>query len=160
MKLFIRQKIFSFKDRYSVVDENNRPVFQVEGQLFSFGAKIRVYDMQGGELFYIEQKLFRFLPEYMVYQGSNLCARIQKQFSFLKPRLHMESAYGDFDIDGSFWGMDFNISLNNKLMGSIQKSWFTFGDAYEMTIADGADAALFVTLVIAIDHCLHNNNNS
>ena len=107
MELYIRQRVFSIGDKYDVYDEYQQPVFHVEGEIFTWGAKIHLYDLSGNELYYIQQKVFAFMPEYAVFQGENFCARIKKEFTFLRPRLNVESAFGNFEISGEFWNMDY-----------------------------------------------------
>lgn len=158
MNLYIKQKVFSIRDKYNVYNGAQQPVFTVESEFFSFGAKIHVYDLLGVELFYIEQKLFRFLPEYHIFNQNTCCAIVKKEFSLFKPRLHIESQFGSFHIEGNLWGMDFVILNGDIPVGEIHKTWLSFGDSYELVIRDPNDAPFFSTLVIAIDHCLHNDD--
>ncbi len=158
MKYYIKQKVFSLGDKYYVYNENEQPVFTVEGELFSFGARIHLYTMQGDEVFFIQQKVMTFLPKYEIFRRETLCAEVVKEFSLFSPRLSVSSQFGDFSLDGEIFGMDFTISAQGRLLGSITKEWFTFGDAYVLDIAEGEDDAFFVALVIAIDHCLHNGD--
>ena len=44
MKLYIRQKIFSWRDKYQIWNESGTPVYFVEGEFFSFGAKLHLLD--------------------------------------------------------------------------------------------------------------------
>lgn len=158
MVLYIKQRVFSFGDKYNVFNEQEQPIFAVQGQIFSFGAKIHVYDLAGNELYYIEQKLFRFLPEYHIFSSGNLCAVIKKEFSFFKPRLYIQSQFGDFRIEGNLFSMDFIIMNGDLQVGEIHKKWLSFGDSYELIVNNPDDAAFFSTMVIAIDNCLHNEN--
>jgi uncharacterized protein YxjI len=77
MKLYIKQKVFSLRDKYNVYNEAQQPVFTVAGE-FSIGAKIHLYDLLGVELFYIEQKLFRFLPRVSHLQSEDLLCNRQE----------------------------------------------------------------------------------
>ncbi|NLU32514.1 MAG: hypothetical protein GXX04_07830 [Clostridiaceae bacterium] len=158
MKLYIKQKVFSLGDRYYVFDENQRPVFTVQGQIFTIGAKIHIYDITGQELYYIERRLFRLLPEYHIFCGDNHCAIVKKEFSLFRPRLAIQSQYGDYTIEGSLFGMDFVIYNEGIPVGEVHKKWFAFGDSYELDVIDPNNAAFFSALVIAIDNCLHNEN--
>jgi uncharacterized protein YxjI len=45
MKLYIKQKVFSWADRFTVKDENGADRYFVEGEMFSWGKKLHVYDM-------------------------------------------------------------------------------------------------------------------
>jgi hypothetical protein len=62
MKLYIKQKVFTFGDKFSVYDENGDERYYVEGEVFTFGKKLHLYSLGGRELAYIEKKLLTFLP--------------------------------------------------------------------------------------------------
>lgn len=158
MILYIKQKVFSIGDKYNVFNESLQPVFAVSSEVFTFGAKIHVYDLIGNELYFIQQKLFRFLPEYHIFNPSGPCATIKKEFSFLKPKLTIDSSFGSFSIEGNLFGMDFAIWNGSILVGEIHKTWMSFGDSYELVIQNPDDAPFFATMAIAIDHCIHNEN--
>lgn len=160
MILYIRQKLFSLGDRFTITDENGDGVFEVQGRVFTIGAKLHLYDMNGNELYYVEQQLFRLLPQYYIYEGGRQCAVVNKEFSLFQPRLNVSSSYGDIRIDGDFFGMDFSLFLNGGLVGAISKEWLSFTDYYRLEIPDGANAPFFCALVIAIDNCLHNGDNN
>ncbi|MGI6050191.1 MAG: LURP-one-related/scramblase family protein [Acetivibrionales bacterium] len=158
-RLYIKQKVFSIRDRYSIFDEQGQPVFNVEGKIFSFGAKIHLYDAAGMELLYIEQKLFRFLPEYHIYSGNTLIAVIKKEFSLFKPKLNIQSQFGDYSFIGNLFGMDFSIVRDNMVIGELHKVWLSWGDSYELIVENENDVPLFCALSIAIDHCIHNESD-
>ena len=160
MKLYIRQKIFSWRDKYQIWNESGTPVYFVEGEFFSFGAKLHLLDKTGAELYRIEQQIFRFMPEYHIYKGDTLCAVVKKKFMLFGHAIDIDSDFGQFAIDGNFWGMDFTNSTNGVVIGAISKEWFNFADCYELDIASETDPGFFTTLVIAIDHCIHNESNS
>ena len=159
IKLYIKQKVFPIGDKYSIFNEEQQPVFSVSSEIFTFGAKIHLYDVAGLELFFIQQKLFKFLPEYHIYNGDSLRAIIKKEFSFFRPKLNITSQYGYFTFEGEIFAMDFAIYNNGKIVGELRKKWLSFGDSYELTIYDDNNAAFFCAIAVAIDHCLHNENN-
>ncbi len=160
MTLYIRQKLFSIGDKFNITDVHGNNIFEVQGRIFTIGAKLHLFDMQGRELYYVEQKLFRFLPQYYIYEQGRQCAVVNREFTFFRPRLSVSSSYGDISIDGDFFSMNFSLFLNGGLIGSISKEWFSFTDFYRLDIPDGANAAFFCALVIAIDNCLHNGDQS
>ncbi len=160
MTLYIRQRFFSIGDRFTITDEQENPVFTVQGEIFSFGAKLHLYDLSGRELYYVEQKIFRFLPQYYIYQGGRQCAVVNKELTFFRPRLSVSSSMGDISIDGDFFSMSFALYLNGGLIGSISKEFFSFTDFYRLEIPNGTDPAFFCSLVIAIDNCLHDGNKN
>ncbi len=54
-------------------------------------------------------------------------------------------------VDDELWSHDYTITSNSGIVASISKAWFTWGDSYELDIADGADEISAVALVLAID---------
>ncbi|NLX60932.1 MAG: hypothetical protein GXZ06_00190 [Tissierellia bacterium] len=160
MRYLVREKIFSFADRFKIQDEYGNDRFQVEGQLFSFGNKLRIYDSQGRELIYIEQKIWRLLPEYYIYRGDRLLARLKKELTLFKPRFTIESQYGDFTIDGDIFAHNFNILKNGRPVAWVSKKWFSFSDTYAVEILEEEDHAFILSLAIVLDQVLYDDRNS
>ena len=47
MDLYIKQKVFSWKDKFSVYDRNGEQRYYVEGEVFTVGKKLHLYDNFG-----------------------------------------------------------------------------------------------------------------
>lgn len=159
MRVNIRQKVFSFGDKFSVNAENGTPIIFVEGKVFSIGNKLKVLDTQGAELFYIEQKVFKILPEYRIFSNGEEIAFLKKEFTFFKPKINITSTYGDFTIDGNFLGYNFNILKQGKIVGTVSKKFVAFSDTYTLDIFEDENIPFLITLVIVIDQILHDNEN-
>jgi len=149
MKLYIRQKVFSWVDRFTVKDENGQDCYFVEGEFFSLGKKLHVYHMDGAEAAFIQQKVLSFLPRFFVFVAGQQAAEIVKQFSFLHPVYSIEGM--GWEIEGSFWAHDYAILAGEKQIVTIHKEWMSWGDCYELDIADGEDEVLALSVVLAID---------
>ena len=76
MKLYTKQKVFSWKDKCTVKDEYGQDKYYVEGEFFSFGRKLHVYDMEQQEVAYIEQQVMHLMPHYNVHIGGQFAAEI------------------------------------------------------------------------------------
>ena len=76
MKLYIREKVFSWGDKFTVKDEYGRDKYMVQGEIFSWGKKLHVYDMTGREVAFIRQKLLSWMPRYEVSCGGAPIAEI------------------------------------------------------------------------------------
>ena len=50
MKLYIKEKVFSWTDRFTVRDEQGNDKYYVEGEFFSWGKKLHVYDLHDREV--------------------------------------------------------------------------------------------------------------
>jgi len=160
LKLYIKQKVFSLTDKYNICDELGNTVFQVKRELLTLGAKFHVCDTSGNELYFISQKLLTFLAEYNIFKGPLQYARVKKQLTLLKPKINVESQYGNFEISGNVFSMNFEILCDGRYVGSLTKKWLSWGDSYELDIENEDDPAFFCCLAIAIDNCLHNESNS
>lgn len=160
MRFIVTQKIFSFADSFIIHDENQRPVYKVEGRLFSFGNKLTIYNMSGGEAVYIEQKLFKFLPEYHLHRQGIRLAIIKKEFTFMKPRFNIQSQLGNYKVEGDFFNYNFDIRKGRDVVARVNKKFFAMRDTYGIDIADGEDAELLLAMCIVIDQVLHDNNHN
>ena len=157
MKLLIQQEIFTFRDRFTVMDERGCDRYYVKGELFSWGKKLHVTDLGGREVAYVEQQLFTFRPRYAVYVGGALIGEVVKEFTFFRPRYTVEGA--DWDVEGDFWAHDYTVSRRGIPVVSIQKEWFTWGDCYALDIRDPADEIRALALVLAMDCAIEQQNN-
>jgi uncharacterized protein YxjI len=159
MKFYIREKIFSIGDKFSIKDVSGSDVFNVEGRIFSMGNKLRIYDMFNNEIVYIEQKLFKLLPEYNIYLDGKYAAKVKKEFTFFSNRFDIDSIMGNFDIEGDFFAHDFSIMKNGSTVAVINKKWVSWGDTYEINIDEQENYAFILAMVIVIDQVLHDNKN-
>lgn len=159
MRYIVRERIFSFSDKFDIVDESGSPIYQVVGKIFSIGNKLNIYDMAGKELIYIEQQVFRFLPEYNIYRGNKILAKVKKELTLFRPKFNIESSYGNFTIDGDIFHYNFNILKNGNVVASISKKWIAFSDTYSVDIASSEDQSFILALVIVLDQVFHDDNN-
>ena len=158
MKLYIKEKLFTWGDKFTVKDEFGKDKYIVEGEILSFGKKLHVYDTAGTEVAFIKQELFRFLPVSSVFCGDRQVAEIKKEFSFLFPRYSIEGL--GWDIEGHFMAHDYEITKNGHPIVSISKEWMTWGDSYELNITDSADEIVALAVVLTIDCVVESQNNS
>lgn len=149
-RLFIKQQVFSFRDRFFVKDETEADVYYVEGEVLTLGKKLRVYDKADQEVLYIEQKLWRFLPEFDLYAKGHHVATVKKEFAFLKNNYQIIGK--NWSIDGSVTAHEYVIRDNeNKVIADISKKWFSWGDSYEIIIYNDDQVDILLGIVIAID---------
>ena len=149
MKLYIKQKVFSWGDKFTVKNAHGEDKYYVEGEIFSWGKKLHVYDLNYREVAFIKQEVWSFLPRYYVYVGDREVAQIVKEFTFLFPKYRIDGL--GWEIDGGFWNHDYEITRNGIPIVAIHKEWMTWGDCYEMDIADGADEIIALAVVMTID---------
>lgn len=160
MKLYIQQKVFSFTDSFNVYDQWGKTVYSVEGKFLSIGKKLFVFDTFGNEAAYIEQKVLSFLPRYFVYTNGELRAEIVKSFTLFRHRYTVEGP--GWEVNGNFLAHDYEVTRGGVPVIRISKQWLSFGDCYELDIADGESEILALSVVLAIDCAMaqaNSNNN-
>ena len=159
MKLYIKEKVFSWSDKFYVMDEDGNEKYIVEGEFFSLGKKLHVYDLQGAEVAFIKQELMTFLPRFTVYAGGGEIAQVKREFTFFRPRYTIEGL--GWEVDGSFWEHDYQITRYGQPIVTITKEWMTWGDSYELDIANPADEIVALAVVLTIDCVqeMQQNNN-
>ena len=158
MKLYIKQRIFSWTDSYDVYDETGEPRYEVKAELFALGHQIHVYDKRTGrELGSIHQKLFTLLPQFEIVIDGRVQGTIRKEFSFLRPRYQVD--YRSWDVEGDFLGWDYRVTAGSMEIMSISKELFRWSDTYVLRYNNPANEMPGLLLVIAIDavNCSHND---
>lgn len=149
MKLYIKQKVFTWGDKFTVKDEMGQDRYYVEGEVFTFGRKLHVYDMSGREVAFIKQEVWSWMPRYYVFCGGRQVAEIKREFTFLFPKYSIDGL--GWEVDGSFLAHDYQITKNGYPIVSIRKEWMTWGDSYELDIANPQDEIVALATVLTID---------
>ena len=154
MKLYIKQKVFSWTDKFTVKTFYGEDKYSVTGEMFSLGKKLHVCDMAGREVAFIQQKIFSFMPRYFVFVGDTQVAEIVRKFSLFRPKY--EVAGLNWQVEGDFFAHNYIITDAGEKVVEINKEWMTWGDCYELDIADGADEIVALATVLAIDCATEN----
>ena len=149
MKLYLKQKFFSWKDRAWVKNEFGEDSYFIEGKVVSLGKKLRLMDTQERELAFIRQKVPALLPTFFIEIDGRQVAQIKKQFTFLKPKYVIDGP--GWEVQGDFFGHDYVVLEGDKTVISIHKKWMSWGDSFELDIAYGTDPVLALSVVLAID---------
>jgi uncharacterized protein YxjI len=158
MKLYIKQKVFSWTDKFTVKDEFGADRYYVEGEFFSWGKKLHVYEAQtGSEAAFIQQKVFSFLPRYYVFVNEVQVLEIVKEFTLLRPRYTVSGK--NWDIEGDFFSHEYTVTQNGMQVAGITKEWLSWGDSYAITIDRPEDEVPALAAVIAIDCAIAQQNN-
>ena len=158
MKRYIKEKVFSWGDKFTVKDEQGHDKYVVEGEVFSWGKKLHIYDMTGREVAFIKQEVWSFLPRYYVFCGGRQVAEIKKEFTFLFPKYSIEGL--GWEIEGSFLAHEYEITKGGRSIVTISKEWMTWGDSYELDIANPADEMIALAVVITIDCVMESSSGA
>ncbi len=159
MKYYIKQKVFSLKDKFTVKDYSQKDVYQVQGKVISLTNKLELLNMDGSQALNAKKKLFRFLPLYNIYSPHDEeLAEIKKLLAF-KPKFEVLVGNDKYHVAGTLFAHTFQIFKDDVEVASITKKVLSFGDTYEIDILDENNKELFLFIVIIIDQIVHENKN-
>ena len=149
MKLYIKEKVFSWSDKFTVRDHLGNDKYYVQGEFFSWGKKLHVYDTRGAEVAFIKQEVWSWMPKFYVFCDGDQVAEIRKEFTFFYPKYRIDGL--GWEINGSFWEHEFDITQAGRPIVTISKEWMTWGDSYELDISDSANEIVALAVVLTID---------
>ena len=148
--LYLNQKILAVRDKFAVLDDQERPVYQVSGSLFRIPKRFEIMDASGQVVGTVTKKVVALMPRFDLNIDRRTVVTIQKKVTFFKPRYELTAA--GLTVQGDFWDMNFEVVRNGVVVGSVAKRWFSIGDKYEISIANDDDELIMVGLVVAIDY--------
>lgn len=149
MKLYMKQKVISWGDKFTVTDESGEVLYTVEGEVPSFGHKLHIYDPLGNEAAFIHKKLFTLLPRYFVTVDGQEAAEIVKPISFLHPKYEIKGP--DWEATGDVLGHNYEIKMGGDTVAAVHRKWMSWGDTYEIDVAAEANEVLTLAVVLTID---------
>lgn len=149
MKLYFKQRLFSWFDSYDIYSEAGDTVYTVEGQ-FSFGRCLHIRNADGEHIATLKQVPLSFLPTFELYEGDSVIGSVRKEFSFFKPSFSID--FRGWYAEGDFFEWDYTITDGaGKCVANIEKELFQLTDSYMIDVTDPADALHALMLVLAID---------
>lgn len=157
MKLYIKQKVFTLTEDFSVTDENNEPVFRVTGSFMRIPKKYEIYDMNGSLVCEIEKHLFRLFSHFDI-RSDSVQLTVKKDFTFFKTAISIVGS--DWRLIGDIFNLDFALVSGNYPIMSFRKAFLSWGDFYELDISDEKDAILCLAIVIVIDRIIAENQRA
>ncbi len=151
MKLYMKQKVFSLKDRFTIINEYGEVCYTAEGEFWTFLKRLHIYDHEGNEAACLQQ-VFSFMPKYEVIVNNHMIAVVKKKFSF--PRSEYEIEGLDWHVDGGWHEHEYEITNDSRVIVSVHKEWMSWGDSYEIDVKDPLDEVNALAVVLAIDAVL------
>ena len=129
MKLYFKQRFFSWFDSYDIFYEDGSVAYTVKGKL-SWGHKLVIYDMAGRE-----------------------CG-LRRRFSFIHPKYEID--FNGWKVIGNFLEWNYTITdAHGYVVAAVDKELFHLTDHYAIDVANPSDAlpALMFTLAIDAEKC-------
>ena len=158
MKLFIKQKVFSLNEKFTVKDEFGFDKYFVEGAFMSFPKQFTIFDSLGGVSARITRKPFSFPARYSVDAGGVRIAEIAKEFTLFNQKFTVDGP--NWTVKGDFLSHEYNVFSGNCVIATISKEWFSWGDSYVIYVPDTSNELLSLAVVITIDEVLSRSSST
>lgn len=154
LKYYMKQKVLSIRDKYSIYDAYENPVYNVVGKLT--GLSFSVQNADGDELLSIKKKLVAVMPEYTLMEGKKEVGHIKKKMKLTRAEIAGKVNGKELTIKGDMMGYAFNIMMDGVAVGNVDTERLTWGDCYSIEVLDPELKDLIVAIAIICDNTLKN----
>jgi len=149
MKLFIKQRAFSWFDNYKIFDEDGNPIYRIRGEL-SWGHCLRMYDTDDSEVCMVREKADTLLPKFEMYIGGTYIGCISKEPDVAKNVYTID--FNGWRIESDLMENDFQIyNGTGYQIASMTKEVLNPADTYQIKITSPQDELYVLMLMVAID---------
>lgn len=148
MRLYFKQRFFSWFDSYDIYNENGDVLYTVQGQM-AWGHKLQIYNASGQHVGTLREQILTFLPRFDIHLGDEHVGTITKQFTFFKPSFSLDC--NGWNVEGNFWEWDYSIRSNSGVVARIEKQFLSLTDTYLIDVLNPGDSLLALMIVLAID---------
>ncbi len=149
VKLLFKQRLFSWFDSYDIYTETGEIAYTVKGQ-FAWGHCLKIFDCTGNEVGTVRERVISFLPKFEIYLKDRYLGCICKEFSFFRPKFHIDC--NGWQVEGDFFEWDYHIlDSSGYCIATISKELFHLTDTYTIEVNDDRQALSVLMMVLAID---------
>ncbi|MCC5803746.1 LURP-one-related/scramblase family protein [Rossellomorea vietnamensis] len=148
-QLYIKQKVFSLSEKFTVKDQDEKDVYYVEGSFMKVPKTFTIMNQDRDEVALITKKVLSFLPTFFVEVNGQEVVTIKKELSFLKAKYSIDAE--GIEVEGNWMDMNFQVLHQGRVVGEVGKEWFSWGDSYRVQILEEEMETVILALVIAID---------
>lgn len=149
MNLYLKQKVMSLRDRFTVYDANETPLYTVEGKFVSVHRKHSIFNTAGEEVANISMKVLSLMPKFFIECPVGTSYEMKGKFVFAHEKYVIDKL--GWELKGKFLEHDYTITKDDTEIASIHQKWISWGDTYEITVNDDTDAVMVLATILCID---------
>lgn len=149
MELYLKQKVFSIKDKFNVYDAEENPVYAVEGKVVSLHHRHFIHDMDGKQVASISQKPIALMPKFFIELADGKTYEMKSKLAIAHEVCTIEEL--GWEIRGKIMLHDYTITKNGETVATVHQKWLSWGDTYEISVADPADVVLVLSVMLCFD---------
>ena len=158
MKIYVKQKVISWSNSFTVKDEYGDDRWYAKSEIFSLGLKLHVIDADGVERALIRRKLWTpFFPRCTI-DINNDQYLLYKHPALFKQDFRLEGT--DWRLWGDYTAHEYQLFSGGDAVMRMSKKWFSWGDSYELDIADPGDELLSLCIALSVDMINDSSRNN
>lgn len=147
--LYMKQKMFSIGEKFSIQNEEGDIVYKVEGSFFKIPKSFKMYDQDYRLVGTVTKEMFKLLPKFKIAVENEPTIRIEKGFTFFKDRYRIISE--NVEVRGDWLDKNYEIYRDGKSIAKVTQKWIAMTDTFEIKVIDEKYEHLTIMLVAAID---------
>ena len=114
MKLYFKQRFFSWFDSYDIYGEDGQTLYTFEGKL-AWGHKLHILNPTGAHIATVKEVVLTFLPRFELYLGEQYIGCIQKKFTLFRPQYQIDC--NGWDVQGNWMEWDHRPGRSARRLG-------------------------------------------
>ena len=159
MKLYIKQRLFTWGDKFDVKDEEGASKYFIEGEVLSIPPRLHIYNEAHEQVAMVARKLLTLTHAFEIYKDGVKTATIQKIIRLIHPEYAVDGK--GWTVKGNFSAHDYKVTTREgDVIASIHKVWMSWGDSFELSIYNTEDEIGLIAVILTIDAVMDVNNNS
>ena len=153
--LYVKQKVMTVTDEFTVLDEKKTPKFFVKGNLMG-KKKLTIFSDEKRKEEVAEVKEQHSFGEtvYEIRIHGKKVATMKAKKSKTKPEFKVTGLH--WEIKGTFFDDDFKITKMLETIATLHKEKLTVGDSYKVKVSKDDNDLAVLALVLAIDAVLYD----
>ena len=156
MKLVLKEKVFTLKERFNVTNEEEQTLYIVEGKLLSWGHQLDIADANGAHVAHVRQKVLALLPRYFITCEGMEEMELKGHLNIVHPHYTLETPDGDWEVRGDFLQHEYTIKKGEEEIAAVTRKWFSFGDSYTLDVAEDKNVVPALCVMVALDCILED----
>ena len=149
MNLYLKQKVFSLHDKFTVYDENETPIYTVVGKIMTLHNQHSIYNTNEEEVARIHKKILALMPKFFIESPIGQEYEMKGKFA-IGHEVYAIDELG-WKLRGKFLEHDYTIEKDDQVVATIHQKWLSWGDTYEIAVTEDADAVMVLAVMLCID---------
>ena len=149
MKLYMERDVFSWGRTLELRDRARRKRYTLTGEAYSLGKRLHVFDLAGRKALYIHQQVPSLMPRYEIEVYGKPMGMIQKDLTFLQPRLTLEGL--GMELSGSTVLYDYEILSEGAVIAANRPCDMDWGSCFRMEFYDRTKELAALGVMVAVN---------